>query len=143
MIAMKDKESLHLKVQELCDCYATTDPLREMSALVRDDDKDEAALKWIALAALHGINANAKKISITRGRDGKVSVEAKYRKGELPSPGSDIGGKIIETIRGITHIEKDEGRIPLALGIRDGSIELTIKLKRSENGEKISLKFPG
>jgi len=58
---MKDKHSLHLKVQELCDCFATADPLKEMSLLEKDDDRTEAALKWLALAILHGINANAKK----------------------------------------------------------------------------------
>lgn len=139
---MRDKQTLHLKVQELCDCYATTDPLREMSALVNDKDKDEAALKWLALSALHGINANAEKISITRSKDGKVKVTAKYRKSELPNPGQAIGGKIIDAVREITHIESDKGKIPLALGIRDGSIEISIKLKRSDRGEKISLKFP-
>jgi hypothetical protein len=30
---MKDKQTMHLKVQELCDCYATTDPLQELSSL--------------------------------------------------------------------------------------------------------------
>ncbi len=30
---MKDKRNLHLKVQELCDCYATSDPLKGMSLL--------------------------------------------------------------------------------------------------------------
>ena len=50
---MKDKQSLHLKVQELCDCYATTDPLKEMSDVAKDADKEEAALKWISLAVLH------------------------------------------------------------------------------------------
>ena len=44
-IAMKDKHSLHLKVQELCDCFATADPLKEMSLLEKDDDRTEAALK--------------------------------------------------------------------------------------------------
>ena len=58
---MKEKRNLHLKVQELCDCYATTDPLKEMSNVKNDVDKDEAALKWLALAALHGVNHNAKK----------------------------------------------------------------------------------
>jgi hypothetical protein len=139
---MKDKQTLHLKVQELCDCYATTDPLREMSALVNDDDKDEAALKWLALAALHGINANAEQISITRSKDGRVKVTAEYRKSELPNPGDVIGEKIIESVRGITHVEGDKGRIPLALGIRDGSIEISVKLKRSDKGEKVSLGFP-
>jgi hypothetical protein len=139
---MKDKQTLHLKVQELCDCYATADPLREMSALVNDSDKDEAALKWLALTALHGINANADQISITRSKDGKVKVTAEYRKSELPNPGSEIGGKIIEAVRGITHIEGDKGKIPLALGISEGSIEISVKLKRSDHEERISLKFP-
>ena len=139
---MKDKQTLHLKVQELCDCYATTDPLREMSALVNDSDKDEAALKWLALTALHGINANAEQISITQSKDGKVKVTAEYRNSELPNPGDVIGGKIIEAVRGITHVEGDKGKIPLALGIRNGSIEISVKLKRSDQGEKISLKFP-
>jgi hypothetical protein len=26
---MKEKRNLHLKTQELCDCYATNDPLKE------------------------------------------------------------------------------------------------------------------
>lgn len=139
---MRDKQSMHLKVQELCDCYATTDPLQEMSALEKDEDRDEAALKWLALAALHGINANAEKIFIARSNEGKVRVTAKYRKSELPNPGSEIGEKIINAVRGITHLEGDKGKVPLALGIRDGSIELSIKIKKSKDGEKISLKFP-
>ncbi len=50
---MKDKRSQHLKLQELCDCFVTTDPLKEMSEIENDgDDTEEAALKWIALAAL-------------------------------------------------------------------------------------------
>ena len=31
---MKDSSSLHLKVQELCDCFATSDPLKD-SALTK------------------------------------------------------------------------------------------------------------
>ena len=42
---MKDTTSLHLKVQELCDCFATTDPLKEMSKLAASTDTDEEALK--------------------------------------------------------------------------------------------------
>ena len=30
---MKDTASIHKDVQDICDCYATTDPLREMSVL--------------------------------------------------------------------------------------------------------------
>jgi hypothetical protein len=49
---MKEKRNVHLKVQELCDCYATNDPLKEMSVVQNGSDKEEAALKWLALAAL-------------------------------------------------------------------------------------------
>jgi hypothetical protein len=39
---MKDPANLHLKVQELCDCYSTTDPLKEMSNI-----KTKIKIKWI------------------------------------------------------------------------------------------------
>lgn len=139
---MKDKGSLHLKVQEMCDCFATTDPLKEMSVVKDDTDKEEAALKWLALAVLHGVNNNAKKISITRLDNGNVKVTAKYRKTDLPSPGSEVAEKIIETVIGITHIEGGEGKTPLALGIRDSSIDLSIKMKTKNGGKKVTIKFP-
>ncbi len=139
---MKDKSSLHQKVQELCDCYATTDPLKEMSIVKDDTDLEEAALKWLALTVLHGVNNNAEEIAISLSREGRVIVTAKYRESELPSPGSDVGRKIFEAIRGITHIEGAKGKISLALGIRDSSLDLKVELK-SENGqEKLSITFP-
>jgi hypothetical protein len=139
---MKEKRNVHLKVQELCDCYATNDPLKEMSVVKNDGDKEEAALKWLALAALHGVNNNANEVIITRSADGDVRVTAKYRESELPTPGSDVGSKIIEAVREITHIEGQEGKTPLALGIRNDSIELQIEMKEKEGREKITIKFP-
>ena len=91
--------------------------------LQRDDDKNDAALKWIALAILHGINANAKKISIARSNDGEMKVAVEYRKLDLPNPGSEIGEKVIEAVRGITYLAN-------------------IKLKREKNRESVILKFP-
>jgi hypothetical protein len=137
---MKDSGSLHLKVQELCDCYATNDPLKEMSTIQNDTDKEEAALKWLALAALHGVNANAKKITLRKDAAGNISVEAKYRETDLPSPGSEVGANIFKSIREITHIE-EEGKLPLALGIRDSSIEANVKIKTDKAGEKLTIKF--
>jgi hypothetical protein len=139
---MKDKGSLHLKVQELCDCFSTTDPLREMSVIKNDQDNEEAALKWLALTALHGVNNNAKEVSIARSQGGDVNVTAEYRKTELPSPGSLVGGKIFEALRNITHIEGDHGEITLALGIKDSSLDLKVKLSPTDSGEEISLSFP-
>jgi hypothetical protein len=140
---MKEKRNLHLKVQELCDCYATNDPLKEMSVVKNDEDKEEAAAKWLALAALHGVNDNAKEVTITRSADGQVTVSAKYRESELPSPGSDVGSKIFDTVREITAVEGDKGKSPLALGIRQDSIELQVKFKSKEDKEKVTIKFPG
>ena len=139
---MKEKRNVHLKVQELCDCYATNDPLKEMSTVKNEGDKDEAALKWLALTALHGVNGNAEKISITRSKDDKVIVTATYRESELPSPGSDVGTKIIEAVREITHIEGDKGKTPLALGIRNDSIEIQVEMKSEEGKEEVTLCFP-
>jgi hypothetical protein len=127
----------------MCDCYATTDPLKEMSEIKSDSDQEEAAVKWLALAALHGVNNNAKEVSITRTKDGNVSVTAKYRESELPSPGSKIGQKIMNAVREITHIESGKGKSPLALGIREDSIELKIKMKSKDKGESVTLTFPG
>ena len=139
---MKGTESVHKKVQEMCDCYATTDPLREMSILKNDADKEEAAVKWLALVALHGVNNNAEKISIRRSEDGKVTVYAEYRTTELPSPGGGVGQKIFEAVRGMTHIEGEKGKTDLALGIRDSSIDLKVNLKKKEGGEQVTLRFP-
>ena len=140
---MKEKRNVHLKVQELCDCYATNDPLKEMSVVKNDGDKEEAAFKWLALASLHGINNNAEEVTLTRSKNGEVRVTAKYRETDLPSPGSDVGAKIIEALREVTHIEGDKGKMPLSLGIRNDSIELRVKMKSKDKGEKITIRFPG
>ena len=140
---MKEKRNLHLKVQELCDCYATNDPLKEMSVVKNDEDKDEAAAKWLALAALHGVNDNAQSVTITKSSDGNINVTATYRQSELPSPGSQVGDKVIETVREITHIEEGKGETPLALGIRQDSIELQVKFKSDNNEDSVTITFPG
>ena len=110
--------------------------------LKNDGDKDEAAVKWLALAALHGVNNNAKEVILTRSSDGEVRVTAKYQESELHSPGSEIGTKIMEAVREITHIEGRKGKSPLALGIRNDSIELQVKIKQKEGREKVTIKFP-
>ena len=139
---MKDTESLHQKVQGLCDCFATNDPLKEMSEVKNDSDTDEAALKWIALAILHGINSNAKEITISNNPTDGVKVTAEYRKADLPSPGDPIGSKIINAVREITHLEGSKAETTLAFGIRNNSMDLKIKSKHEDGNDKISIKFP-
>jgi hypothetical protein len=139
---MKEKRNLHLKVQEMCDCYATTDPLKEMSVVRQDKDAEEAAVKWLALAALHGVNHNAEEITVSRSKKGDVKVVARYRETELPSPGPEVGQKIMAAVREITHIEGDKGKTPLALGMRNDSLELKVKIKVKDDGERVSIRFP-
>lgn len=139
---MKDERNLHFKVQELCDCYATTDPLPAMSQISSTAGEEDIGLKWLALAALHGVNNNARKISLRKGDDGRVQVTAEYRPSELPSPGSAVGDQIIAAIREITHIETDKGKTRLALGMRDSSIDLEVKIKSKKGYEQLSIKFP-
>lgn len=139
---MKDSANLHLKVQEMCDCYATTDPLKEMSKLQHDKDTDEAAVKWFALAVLHGINNNAEKISIQQNRQGEVTVTAKYRRTELPTPGAEIGEKIMKMIRDITHIEDSKGDTVLAFGFRNNSLDLKVSASEKKDERKATIEFP-
>ncbi len=139
---MKDSANIHLKVQELCDCFATTDPLKGMSDVGRSPEEDEAALKWIAYAVLHGINSNAEKISLTTTKEGKVQVTAEYRNGTLPSPGFNVGKKIVEAIRAMTHIEKDKEKTTLAFGIRNNSMDLKIKSRHEGGDDRITISFP-
>jgi len=140
---MEDKRNLHLKVQEMIDCHATTDPLKGLSEIGQEADLDEAAVKWLALAALHGINAGAKKIKLKLGPQGQVKVEAKYRESYLPAPPPELAKKILEAMRGITHLEGEKGKEPLALGVRGDSLELEVKFKSEDDVEQLSLKFPG
>jgi hypothetical protein len=139
---MKDSGNLHLKVQELCDCFSTTDPLKEMSAVKSDGNSLDGALKWLALAALHGVNSNAEKISIKQKNDGSVTVTAEYRDTELPSPGADVANNIFDAIREITHIEDKKGKSRLALGIRDSSLDLDVSIKDKDDYRKVTIKFP-
>ena len=113
-----------------------------MSEVGRAPESEEAALKWIALAVLHGINSNAEKISLTTTKNGKVKVTAEYRTAELPSPGAEVGKKIVEAMREMTHMEKDREKMTLAFGIRNNSMDLKIKSRHEGGDDRITISFP-
>jgi hypothetical protein len=136
---MKEKRNMHSRVQEMCDCFATSDPLEEMNRM-RDEtgDKEESAVKWLALAVLHGINSDLKEISISIDDDGEVRVKAEKR---LPAPSPEIAKEILAAVREVTHIEEDKGSLPVSLGIRDSSVELVFKVKTKDERDKVKIKF--
>jgi len=139
---MKESSNLHLKVQELCDCYATTDPLKEMSKIGLEKEDDDTALKWLALAVLHGINNNAESISLHHDDEGNVEVIAKYRKASLPSPGPSVAKHIVEAIRKIIHVDEAKGKSLLAFGFRNNSMELEVSTKEKKGEHRITIDFP-
>ncbi len=140
---MKDKRSAHLKLQELVDCFVSTDPLAEMTAISGNEpDREEAALKWMALAAIHGVTARAKKISLKKDANGNVTVKAKYRTSPLPSPDAALGHDVVTAVKELIQADGSKGKSDLALGIRDSSIDLKIKFKQEDDGEKCSIVFP-
>ena len=139
---MKENRNLHMRVQEMCDCFATTDPLEEMARMAGEkDDLQESAVKWLALAILHGVNSNAEEIVLRRGEDGRVRVKAEYRTADLPVPDQGIAEAVIEAVRSITHIEEDKGKLPVSIGIRDSSVDLEIRIKARGGKQKVKLKF--
>lgn len=139
---MQEKRNLHKKMQELIDCFVGTDYLTELGAVQNEQDKDQAPLKWLALAILYGINENAKKIKIKKDEDGSFRTTIEYRDSSLPSPGGEILERIFEDFRQMTHIETDKGKSPLSVGVRDSSLELEAKIEKENGKEKIELTFP-
>jgi len=147
--AVKDERNYHQRLQEFCDCFMETDfkkELEEASKGISGDpsgDLDELALKFLALVALYGANEDAKKISIQRSKDGKVlfSVHARGTY-QLPPPGVEVTDRVFSIVRTITHLDEDQGKEPLSLGLRNDRIELTFQLDRREGGEFLSVFFP-
>ena len=139
---MKHRDSAHLKVQEFIDCYATADPLKEMSRIEGDREVREAALKWLALAALHGINAGAEQISLKVSQDGPAQVTARYREAGLPSPGIRVGNEIVKIVREMTHLEDAGGALPFSLGVREDSVLLNLLMAGKGPEQSLTLAFP-
>lgn len=140
---MKESSSVHQKVQAMCDCYATNDPLKEMSRLQHEANTEEAAVKWIALAVLHGINNNAEQISIEQNQQGSIKVTARYRESELPPPDGAIAEEIISKVREIIHVDGPKGASTLAFGVRNNSMDLQVSARQEGGANQVTITFPG
>ena len=146
---MKDERNYHLRLQEFCDCYMETDPKRELEKAAKGvsgdpaGDLDEHALKFLGLSIFYGVSEKAKSISFQRSKDGKVlfSVDAKG-KYQLPPPRIPLVDRIISIGRSITHIDEDQGQLPVALGLRNDRIDVTFQFGRKAGDETFSILFP-
>ncbi len=140
----KISRNYHARLQEMCDCYMETDYRQEMEKMVseRSPDLEEDALKYLALSILYATTEKARKLSFKKKEgEQKVTVKAE-EKMELPTPTGEIADTIFEIMRSITHLEGEKGREPLSLGLRDGRMELGVKVEREEGKESLNLSFP-
>ncbi len=145
----KDERSYHQRLQEFCDCFLETDfrqELEKASQGVSGDpsgDPDEMALKFLGVTILYGANEESKKISLQRTKEGKtvLAVEARGHY-QLPPPSPQVADRIISIARSITHIDGDQGKQPLSLGLRNDRMELTLQFDRKAGGETFTILFP-
>ncbi len=146
---IKDERNYHQRLQEFCDCFMETDFKKELEAASKgasgdpSGDLDELALKFLGLAILYGANEDAKKITLQRSREGKslFSVEARGNY-QLPPPSAQVADRIFSIARSITHIDEDQGKEPLSLGLRNDRMGITLQFDRKRGGESLSILFP-
>jgi hypothetical protein len=144
------KRSLHLRLQEYCDCYLETDPQKEIVVINQKGaaadvtkDREEVALKFLSLIIIYGVNQSAKKTSLTRrGRDeASLDIEA-AEKYTIPAPRVDIADEIFKVMRSITHLESARGREALSLGLRSDRLELTVEFASTPGENILTISFP-
>ena len=140
----KMSRNYHARLQEMCDCYMETDYRGEMEKMSSQGstDVEEDSLKYLALSILYATTEKAKKLSFKKKKgEPKVTVKAE-EKLELPTPPGEIADKVFEIMRSITHLEGEKGKEPFSLGLRDGRMELRVKVEREGDRESLKLSFP-
>jgi hypothetical protein len=140
----KMSRNYHARLQEMCDCYMETDYRGEMEKMASEAsaDVEEDSLKYLALSILYATTEKARKLSFKKKKgERRVTVKAE-EKMELPTPPGEIADKIFEIMRSITHLEEKKGREPFSLGLRDGRMELGVKVESEGDKESLKLSFP-
>ena len=146
---MVTERNYHLRLQEFCDCFMETDPKKELekaSAGISGDpsgDLDEHALKFLGLSIFYGASEKAKQVTLQKSKEGKVlfTVDAKG-KYQLSPPGTKLADRVIAIARAITHMDKDQGKLPVSMGLRNDRIDITFHFDRKEGGESFTITFP-
>jgi hypothetical protein len=134
----------HLKLQEMCDCYMETEFSRELEHMAGQPvtDPEEEALKYLALAVMYSITEQAVSLSLKqKGKSVRATIKTTGTI-ELPPPPDNLFEKIDEIIRGILHLEEDNGKLLLSLGLRNGEVTVEVKVTREDDKKAIRIKFP-
>lgn len=137
--------NLHLKLIEMCDCYLETDFKGQIQRLATSpgDDVDEESVKYLALAIMYSLTEKARKLVFKR-KKGQLTVllKADGDKISMKAPSVEIFNRIVAIIRTILHLEEDKASMPLSLGLRNGQIDLQVKVEREDNKESLRITFP-
>lgn len=135
----------HLKLQEMCDCYLNTDFSKHLTAMasVNSTDFMEDGYKYLALALLEATTQKAKELSFEKSSDFvTVRIKVADRNIDLLPPAQELVGAVMSIIRHIIHLEEDEGKSPLVLGLKNGQLDLSVKMKKEKNTESLTIWFP-
>lgn len=141
---MEISRNYHKKLQEMCDCYLETDYVPELQKMgdTPVTDPEEDALKYLSLAIMHTISEKAGKLSLKR-KKGELKVTVKNdQKESLPTPPPELFDQILAIMRRILHLEEDKGELPLSLGLRNGQMEVMVKIKHEPDKDSLKFKFP-
>lgn len=132
----------HLKLQEMCDCYLETDFRLQMAKLCKQPgpDREEEAFRYLALALMHTITEQAGKLSMKKEKlEVKVKVESDGEKHSLPAPPVAMFNMVLAMVRAILHLDGEKGESLLSLGLRNGAVEMRVKLRAKD--DEVSLRF--
>lgn len=135
----------HQKLIEMCDCYLDTNYHANLQAVATATPADlgEESTRYLALALLHAISEKAGKLSFKRKKEHlTVTIQVEDEKISLPTPPRAIFDGVLATMRAILHAEGDKTAMPLALGLRNGELEMQVKLETEKEKESLKIKLP-
>lgn len=146
---MTGERSYHLRLQEFLDCYMETDPKQELEKAAKGvsgdptGDRDELALKFLGLSIFYGASEKAKQIILQKNKEGKIffTVDGKG-KYQLSPPDAKLTDRVISIARAITHLDLDQGKLPVSMGLRNDRMDITFQFDRKAGAETFTISFP-
>jgi len=135
----------HLKLIEMCECFMDTDYPSTIQKVADSPgaDSSEEGFKYLALAILYGLTEKAVRLTLKKKQD-KITVTIKtgHNKIALRAPHPALFAEITNIIRAILHLEEDKGSLPLILGLKNGQVELQVKIEKQPGKETLKIRYP-
>lgn len=135
----------HQQLIEMCDCYLETNYHTKLQAIATSAPGDlaEESTRYLALALLHAISEKAGRLSFKRKKEHcTVTIQVEEEKISLPTPSRAVFDGVLATMRAILHAEGNKAAMPLALGLRNGELEVQVKLEQEKDKESLKIKLP-